>query len=234
MKIDDTMHPAQVTILHALLFRPAANFSELQKASKLSSDHFNFHLKQMVEQGVVLKKDDGTYELTQAGKEYANRFDTDERVVERQPKIGVLVVLERDDGKTLAQQRQKQPFFGYWGRVTGKVRWGETIMETAARELMEETGLTADLEFKGVYHKMDYKDGTHEMLEDKVFMLVHGTNPRGTLKEQFDGGTNAWLSPEELLGNEKVFEGIVQISDAIHKPGIHFEETSYFHDPKDY
>ena len=234
MKIDDTMHPAQVTILHALLFRPSANFSELQKASKLSSDHFNFHLRQMVEQGVVDKNDDGTYELTQAGKEYANRFDTDERIVERQPKIGVLLVIEREDGKILAQQRKKQPFYGYWGRMTGKVRWGETIYETAARELMEETGLEADHEFKAVYHKLDYKKDTDEILEDKVFMLFHCTNPRGELRVDFDGGHNEWLSTEEVLQKDKVFEGINEVVDLIRKPGIQFTELKFYHDPKHY
>ena len=59
------------------------------------------------------------------------------------------MIIENSEGKFLAQQRLKQPFYGFWGRPTGKVGWGETILETAARELMEETGLTADLRVAG-------------------------------------------------------------------------------------
>src|SRR5688500_12536140 len=148
MKINDTIHPAQVAILHALLFRPSAGFAELQKASGLSSDHFNFHLKKMIEQKLVKKSADSHYTLTISGKEYANRFDTDARVVERQQKVAVLLMVENKNGQWLNQQRLKQPYFGFWGRPTGKIRYGETILDTAGRELMEETGLTATLEFK--------------------------------------------------------------------------------------
>lgn len=202
------MHPAQVAILHALLFRPSANFAELQKASELTSDHFNFHLKQMIEQKLVRKNSDGAYTLTTSGKEYANRFDTDERVVERQPKVAVLLRVQREDGKMLCQQRLKQPFYGFWGRPTGKIRWGETILETAARELMEETGLEADLKLTQIYHKIDRDKESGELLEDKIFFSVVGTHPRGELKETFDGGRNAWLSLEEAMAQEKVFDGL--------------------------
>lgn len=208
MNINDTMHPAQVAILHALLFRPAAGFAELQKASALSSDHFNFHLKKMLEQDLVHKNKNGHYTLTVPGKEYANRFDTDARIVERQPKVAVLLVVEANDGRWLCQQRLKQPFYGFWGRPTGKIRYGETILEGGARELLEETGLTATLEFKGIYHKMDYSSETSELLEDKIFFTIYGTNPQGELLEEFEGGRNAWLTYEEIRKLDKAFGGL--------------------------
>lgn len=208
MSIEPKVHQAQVDILHVLLFKPDAAFAELQKASGLTSDHFNFHIKQMLEQDLVAKNTAGKYHLTAKGKEFANRFDTDARVVERQPKVAVLLIVERDDGRVLAQQRLKQPYYGYWGRATGKIRWGETVLQAAARELMEETGLTADLTFKAVYHKMDYNQETGEMLEDKLFFVVHGINPRGDLVEEFEGGRNAWMSQAEIKQQEKVFDGI--------------------------
>lgn len=234
MNVNDTMHPAQVAILHALLFRPHATFAELQKASALSSDHFNFHLKKMIEQELVHKNKDGHYTLTVAGKEYANRFDTDARVVERQPKVAVLLVVENQDGTWLCQQRLKQPYFGFWGRPTGKIRYGETIMEGAARELLEETGLTADLEFKGIYHKMDYREDTGELLEDKIFFTVYGTNPQGELLEEFEGGRNAWLSIEEIEGLEKAFEGIGRESFVVRDGGTTFKERRHEYTPEQY
>lgn len=234
MRINEKMHRAQVEILHALLFRPVANFAQLQKASGLSSDHFVFHLKKMIEQGVVSKNANGHYELTIAGKEYANRFDTDERVVERQPKVAVLLLIERDDGRMVCQQRLKQPYYGYWGRPTGKIRWGETILETAARELMEETGLEADLTLREIYHKIDRQKETGELLEDKIFFTVHGANPRGELQKEFDGGRNAWFTLEEVMAQDKVFDGLEKGYLSSKDPELRFVEKDHFYTREQY
>ena len=228
MKINDTMHPAQVAILHVLLFSPSAAFSELQRKSKLSSDHFNFHVKQMISQKLVSKSADGQYSLTTAGKEYANRFDTDERIIERQPKVAVLLAVENHEGKILCQERLKQPFYGFWGRPTGKIRFGETIMKAAARELMEETGLTADLQCVGVLHKMDYQEGGQKLLEDKIFFVIKGTHPKGDLMEQFEGGRNAWLTTEEIANLDNAFPALSQSMPLPSDPNhITFTEKQY-------
>lgn len=229
MSIDKQLHPAHVAILHVLLFRPDARFAELQKASELSSDHFNFYLKQLLDEKFVAKNDDGAYQLTQKGKEFANRFDTDERKVERQPKVAVCLMIRRDDGKQLVQQRLKQPFYGYWGRPTGKIRWGETILESAARELMEETGLEADLTFEEVYHKMDYNKDTGQMLEDKIFFTIACDNPRGELIEEFEGGRNAWMTTDEYASQELSFGGNFTRPD-----GLKIREKRHDYESKNY
>src|SRR6266702_6910262 len=105
MNIDKELHPAHVAILHVLLFRPEARFAQLQKASDLGSDHFNFYLKQLLDEGFATKNERGAYHLTHKGKEFANRFDTDARKVERQPKVAVCLTIRRDDGTQLVQQR---------------------------------------------------------------------------------------------------------------------------------
>jgi ADP-ribose pyrophosphatase YjhB (NUDIX family)/predicted transcriptional regulator len=207
MSIDKQLHHAHVAILHVLLFRPDARFAELQKVSELGSDHFNFYLKQLLDEAFVAKNEHGAYHLTQKGKEFANRFDTDERKVERQPKVAVCLMVRRGDGTQLVQQRLKQPFYGYWGRPTGKIRWGETILEAAARELMEETGLEADLAFEQIYHKMDYDQETGNLLEDKIFFVVAGSNPRGKLIDEFEGGRNTWMTQDEYDSEPLSFGG---------------------------
>jgi 8-oxo-dGTP pyrophosphatase MutT (NUDIX family) len=228
------MHPAQVAILHALLFRPSATFAELQKASALTSDHFTFHLKQMAEQGLVEKVAAKRYVLTAAGKEYANRFDTDARTIERQPKVSALLAIKNHENKWLCQQRLKQPYYGFWGRPSGKIRYGETVLECAARELLEETGLTADLQFQGIYHKMDYNQQTGELLEDKIFFTVVGANPRGELQELFEGGRNAWLSLHEMRGLDKAFDGLASGIEKIESGRLTFEERRHEYLPEQY
>lgn len=208
MSIEVQVHAAQTVILRELLFHPSANFATLQKMTGMESDHFTFHLQKLVDLGLVEKVSRGLYTLTQKGKEYANKLDTDNNTIERQPKVAVILVIERKyKGETqyLFQERRKQPFYGFWGCPTGKVRWGETIPETAARELLEETNLSADYRVAGVYHELVYAEETGDQLEDKIFFVVHCTNAKGTLIDEFEGGRNAWMTREEALSQPKIF-----------------------------
>ncbi len=202
------IHEAQTSILRELLFLPTAGFAELQKPTGLSSDHFTFHINRLVELVYVERAGRARYRLTTAGKEYANRLDTDNNTVERQPKCVVLLIIERRRGgrqEFLFQQRLKHPYFGFWGRPTGKIRWGETIVEAAARELAEETGLTADHKILGLYHELTFEKGTDVLLEDKLFFNIHCTNVQGELRERFEGGQNAWMILDEVLAQPKHF-----------------------------
>lgn len=209
MKLEIELHPAQGEILRTLLLNPKARFSDLNKTG-LGSDHFNFHIKRLFEVGLIEKEAEGLYILTTIGKEFANRMDTDTAQIERQAKIGVNIGCIREvDGERqyLAQCRLKNPYFGYWGFVGGKVRWGEEIEEAGARELEEETGLHGKLRLVGVKHKMDYDDDK-KLLEDKFFFVLTAYDLEGDLKEEFEGGKNKWVTKQEFLAFEKLFDGI--------------------------
>lgn len=210
MKLEIEIHPTQAEILRTLLLRPKAKFSVLQKETELSSDHFTFHVKRLLEVG-LLEKSEKDYSLTSIGKEFANRMDTDTTQIERQAKIGINIgcvrVNKNGQHEYLIQQRLKNPYYGYYGFVGGKIRWGETIFEAAARELKEETGLEGEFKLVGVKHKMDYEKG-NQMLEDKFFFVVSAFNLTGELKTQFEGGKNQWMKKEEIFSIEKLFDGI--------------------------
>ena len=55
--------------------------------------------------------------------------------------VSVLVVIHSVDGQVLLMERADAP--GYWQSVTGSQDAGETLVETAVREVREETGLDA-------------------------------------------------------------------------------------------
>ena len=56
--------------------------------------------------------------------------------------ISVLVVAHTPDLQVLLMERADRP--GFWQSVTGSQNEGETLAQTAARELREETGLDAE------------------------------------------------------------------------------------------
>ena len=211
MRCGEGLHPAQTKILRELLFMPAARFAELQKASGLESDHVKFHIKQLVKLGYI-NKIGNAYQLSVTGKEYANKLDTDAGVIERQPKVAVLLVVERYNSKTriaeyLLQKRLKHPYFSFWGAPTGKVRWGETLLDAATRELKEETGLTGTFEYRGIYHERVRHQETGEIIEDKLFQLMFCDRFSGKLQVKFDGGHNAWRTLEDMMLEPKKYKG---------------------------
>lgn len=169
------LNPIQMSILKELLFKPNSRFTNLNEA-KISSDQFSYHLRSLIELGLVEKKD-GLYVLTLQGKEFANRMDTAVNKIEKQPKVSVLIVpIKIVKGKKmyLISTRLKEPYYGFKGFMTGKIRFGETVEEAAQRELMEETGLKGKIKHCFVLHEMVYKkDG--EMLEDKFFNIMEAT-----------------------------------------------------------
>ena len=209
MTLDINIHQAQTNILRELLFHPQAGFADLQRPTGLTSNHFNFHIARLVELELVEKLVRGQYRLSARGKEYANRLDTDNNTVERQPKAAVILALRRERNDTVEyvfQERLKNPYFGYWGLPTGKIRWGETVVETAAREASEETGLRGNFEVKGVYHELVHQQDTQELLEDKMFFVVTGTDIAGELALSFEGGHNEWMTFDQFIVKSKKFD----------------------------
>lgn len=222
------IHPIQSEILCKLLFVHEASFSELNK-EKYGSDLFSFHLKQLMDENLIEKETGGKYGLTAKGKEFANRFDTEAKEVERQPKVGVLVICIRKTkrGKEyLVQQRLKQPYFGFWGFMTGKMKWGETVEEAVKRELTEETDLGGRVELISINHKMDY-DENGKILEDKFFLVNRVINPTGTLKENFEGGRNCWMTKKEIFDLDNLFDGLKERIDMVENKALAFGENKY-------
>ena len=210
LDMDKNIHAIQGNILKLLLLRETARFSELN-AKKIGTDQLTFHIKQLLESGIVEKTSDGSYRLTTQGKEYANRFDVDSGPVkmERQAKLAVLVIATRRNGKQreyLMQTRRKQPFFGFRGFITGKIKWGESVADAAARELLEETGLHGTLENKAIQHELIYLKDSNELVEDKYFYIFRVQEPEGKLADDFESGTNEWISEDQALAGNIFYE----------------------------
>ncbi|HEV7449390.1 MAG TPA: NUDIX hydrolase [Candidatus Paceibacterota bacterium] len=227
--MDKNIHEIQGQILKDMLLRESARFSDLRPKG-VSSDQFTFHIKKLVDDGVLNKRGDGSYELTLAGKEYANRFDIDSGPVklEKQGKLGVLVVAYRDT-KTgrqyVMQQRLKHPFYGFHGFITGKIKIGESVIETAQRELEEETGLRGEAQHHTTYHERIYSK-SEELLEDKYFFICLIEVVSGTLTEDIEGGKNSWVLQEKFLQGDTFYD-IEDLFALIKGRASAFSEKSY-------
>ncbi len=156
------LHPIQMQILTKFIFTPKAKFKDLRIKS-IPTDQFTYHLQRLITLKLIYKTPEG-YKLTEEGKKFVSVIDTEKAEHEVFGKRGVLlkaaVPLDKEfkKFKYLVYKRLKQPFFGYYGFHTGKVRFGETVLETAIREFYEETGLKmVHYELVGIYHQVGYK-----------------------------------------------------------------------------
>lgn len=91
---------------------------------------------------------------------------------------------------------------------SGKICWGETVHETAARETLEETGLKTkptDWQWRGVYHEIIRHTSNGEIVEDKLFYVMYNDKFSGKMIGEFEGGRNAWMTLDEVREDPKHF-----------------------------
>jgi len=117
------------------------------------------------------------------------------------PRAGVSVLCHRD-GRALVIKRGKQPYKDHWSLPGGLIELGETLKEAAARELMEETGVTAALDvpvetFDSIQLDENGTVATHFVLTVFCAEYVSGTPVAGDDAAAFD-----WLLPEELADRQ--------------------------------
>jgi len=183
------MHKIQISILEALLFKKRAKFQELN-IKRLPTDQFNYHLQQLVKQGLLLQVD-GNYVLTSIGMDVAGRIDTKSHTPVIQPKIGVALFLFRNLGgekQVLLGRRLKDQSSGLWGPFTEKVRFGEKAEETIKRCLQFETGLTAiEWKYVGVTRYMNPPE------IDVIHLCFEITRFSGVLLKETKESHNEWV-----------------------------------------
>lgn len=202
------MHAAQVSVLRTLRHVQSARYTDLRLPTGLESDAFKFHLNKLVSTGYATKLGSGEYVLTANGKEFANNLSDLRPSIQKQPKLSVAIIAARSiDGekKYLLQQRRRNPYYDFWGCITGPVQWGESIESTAKHEFEKQTGMTACYKVKAFSRQTDFAAETNDLLEDKLFAVVEATGVTGEITNAWQKGFNAWMKLDDLRKQKKYF-----------------------------
>ena len=102
------MHHIQLKILRQLLYSDGSNYAGLRPKG-IESNHFAYHLEQLMREGLVAKDAHKTYHLTADGLAFVDRLNPDHLVRSLQPNIVTAIDLTTPEGKTLLFERGFQP-----------------------------------------------------------------------------------------------------------------------------
>ncbi len=115
------------------------------------------------------------------------------------PAVGALVV--SPEKRILLVKRRDPPMPGQWAIPGGRVEWGESLADAAAREVLEETGIAVNIgEIIYVFESITGDDGTGQPALHYVIVDFSATpaNPAAEPTPADDALAARWVSPDEL------------------------------------
>lgn len=190
------MHHIQRKILNQLLYAKTLGYAQM-RPSGVESNHFAYHLEQLMTAGLV-NKAGRSYSLTTEGLALADRASHDSMTIRKQPHIVTSIHITNDAGKALLYEHNFQPYLGLLGAPQGRTHYDEHVMEAANRELAEKTGLkNIALKHRGIVYIYTTTKGA-----DLSKILVHvfsgsvlGSPP---LADPTANGSSHWASTTRL------------------------------------
>lgn len=115
----------------------------------------------------------------------------------KMPNVGVGIVLIKDN-QVLLVKRANPPGAGRWSLPGGKQEFGETVQQTARRELHEETGLECgDLTLAG-YVDSIHHDETNQITFHYTILDFAASYIGGCPQPSDDVTEVAWVKQEEF------------------------------------
>lgn len=219
------MHRLQQHILHQLITNPTCRYTDL-KPSEVEGNLFMYHLRCLIKEGWVEKRIDGLYQLTSDGKAYVDRLSLKLFAPRIQPRIVTLMVVKGNDGRLLMYRRRRQPLINMIGFPYGKIHLGEKVKDAAERELLEKTGLRANLVHIGDGYANTFEDT--QPVSQIMFHLFSGSNPTGELTKASDSGESIWVD-QAKINRDDIMPNVTQILKMVDRYDGSFTFTELNH-----
>ncbi|MBB3972567.1 NUDIX hydrolase [Hansschlegelia beijingensis] len=126
---------------------------------------------------------------------------TDDRLRPARPLLAASLACFRD-GAVLLARRGRAPSQGLWSLPGGLVELGETAREAAARELLEETGVRAEVVGLADLVEVVRRDETGAVERHMAVLAYAGRWVSGEPVAGEEATEVAWLAPEQVAGLE--------------------------------
>ncbi|MBP9852690.1 MAG: hypothetical protein QG629_760 [Patescibacteria group bacterium] len=187
-------HHIQRQIIRLLGATSHARFTDI-KPNGLANNAFQYHLKQLMSEGIVGKHSDGTYELTPKGTgEYITSHLTPTEAAAQAHAIFLLAI--QDGDKWLLVTRNVKPQQGLAGFLHGEPVWNLSLQESARQRLESKTGLRATFEVRGSGYIRMISNGAYSSFVHAT--LLHAYTFEGVFDPSLSFNTLAWHTRENL------------------------------------
>lgn len=187
-------HDLEREILLKLIHNPHLKFNELW-AKNGESNTFAYHVNKLEREGYIEKDNEGGYGLTVEGKKMSAFIEGDTGLRADLPTPTVVLLVKNND-QWLCQKRLKEPFFGYWGFVSGKINFGQNIFECATRDLLEETGLHSKSWKLKCLEQVKTFEGDKLLFHHLLFTLIT-EDFTGELKDRTHKAEHKWMTLDQ-------------------------------------
>lgn len=125
-------------ILELFLYNNKLKFHEIEKNLKVMSNKLSYHLKKLVKEGILNKKQEH-YELSETAEKLIP-YLSDKKAV-----LPVILIHIGDKKNALLYKREKRPFKGYLSLPGGRILINESIPEATKGIMKEKFNIEAKL-----------------------------------------------------------------------------------------
>ena len=182
-------HPKRKKIFGQFLYNEKLRFNEIEKATGIKSNQLAYFLQKLVEEKILEKKGE-TYGLHKDAEKYIPFFVTNPDELSPLP---VVLVAYEHDGRIMLLKREKRPYAGYWGLISGRILLDETIRNCAMRIIKKKAFLEG--RFEGVNAIVHERTRTDDRILHAFLLILVTIRGNGAIKEK---GNLKWFSLEEL------------------------------------
>jgi hypothetical protein len=193
-------HHIQKSIVYKLAFSPGLRFSQL-KPDELDNKLFDYHLKLVIKAGLVIKDENGLYNLTHVGRRVGvGVLDKHFLALDRAHSVLFLIIRRHSDKAWLLFERQTHPLLGKIGFMHANPTTDKDVFLTASSELLAKTGITATFSYIGngyfkVYENNEIESYTH-------FTVLVSEDAKGELCQSNNKGKYLWQENINSIGSE--------------------------------
>jgi hypothetical protein len=188
-------HHLQRSIVYRLGFTDRLRFSAL-KPDVVENKLFTYHLKKVMNAGLVSKQTDGTYALTPEGRRLGIRVLDKQLAVIDQPESVLFLAIRRKSNKDwLLYRRKTHPLIDQVGFMHCTPLANQPSIKTAAEACLEKTGIRATFRVLGGGFFRTYRGEELESFTNFTYLL--SDDAEGELQQNDEFADYFWAqSPD--------------------------------------
>lgn len=132
-------NPIEQKILELFTFNESLKFNEIEKLTRQRSNKIAYHLKQLVNKNILVRKEE-SYQLSETAENIVPYLS------EKNSPLVVILIRIGDNKRCFLHKREKRPFLGKLSLPGGRILVNESIKEAVKRIMKEKYNINSTLQ----------------------------------------------------------------------------------------